>query len=95
MLSFSVVARLDFIFGRTNMELKVFLAAIIAFLAPIGVFPLLYLLLRRHARRTREEMGRPVPIVSPFDGTIEPMPKLGSGAPYDPGGFDPNSHGTV
>jgi hypothetical protein len=66
------------------MELMVFLAAIV-FLASIGVFPLLYLLLRRHARRTREEMGPPVPIVSPFDGTIEPMPKLGSGANQDPG----------
>ena len=81
----SVFARLDFIFGRTNMELIGFLAAIIVFLAPIGVFPLVYLLLRRHARRTREEMGRPVPTVSPFDGTIEPMPKLGSGATHDPG----------
>ena len=85
MLSFSVLARLDFIFGRTNMELMGFLAAMIVFLAPIGVFPLVYLLLRRHARRTREKMGRPVPAVSPFDGTIEPMPKLGSGANHDPG----------
>jgi hypothetical protein len=70
------------------MELMGFIAAIVVFLAPIGVYPLVYLLLRRHARRTREEMGRPVPIVSPFDGTIEPMPKLGSGATHDPGGFD-------
>ena len=66
------------------MELIGFLAAIV-FLTPIGVFPLVYLLLRRHARRTLEEMGRPVPTVSPFDGTIEPMPKLGSGATHDPG----------
>ena len=85
MLSFSVLARLDFIFGRTNMELVAFLAAVIVFLAPIGAFLLLYLLVRRHARRTREEMGRPVPIVSPFDGTIEPMPKLGIGATHDLG----------
>jgi hypothetical protein len=64
------------------MELIGFLAAIIVF---IGVYPLVYVLLRRHARRIREEMGRPVPMASPFDGTIEPMPKLGSGAPHDPG----------
>jgi hypothetical protein len=80
-----VLARLDFIFGRTNIDLMTVLAPKIVFLAAIGVFPLLYLLVRRHARRTREEMGRPVPIVSPFDGTIEPMPKLGSGAAQDPG----------
>jgi len=89
-----VLARLNFVFGRANMEPMAFLAAIV-FLAAISVFPLLYLLMRRHARRTLEKIGRPLPIVSPFDGTIELMPKLGSGAPYDPGGFDPNSHGTV
>jgi hypothetical protein len=84
-MCYSVLARLDFMFGRTNMELMGFLAAIIVFLAPIGVYPLVYVLLRRHARRIREEMGRLVPITSPFDGTIEPMPKLGSGATHDPG----------
>jgi hypothetical protein len=31
------------------------------------------------------KMGPPVPIVSPFDGAIEPMPKLGSGEAHDPG----------
>jgi hypothetical protein len=84
-LSFSVLARLDFIFERTNMELIGFLAAIIVFLAPIGIYPLFYLLVRRHARRTREGMAPPVPIVSPFDGTIQPMPKLESGETHDPG----------
>jgi hypothetical protein len=67
------------------MELMGFLAAIIVFLAPIGVYPLVYVVLRRHARRTCEEMGRPVLITSPFDGTIEPMPQLGNGATHDPG----------
>ena len=66
------------------MELMPLLAAIV-FLAAISVFPLLYLLLRRHARQALEEIGRPAPIVSPLDGTIEPMPTLGSGATYDPG----------
>jgi len=65
------------------MELMGFLAAIV-FLAAIIVFPLLYLVLHRHARRTLEEIGRPVPIVSPFDGTIEPMPKSAM-ATQDPG----------
>jgi hypothetical protein len=80
-----VLARLDFIFEETNMELMVFLAAIIVFLAAFGVFPLLYLFLLRQARRTREEMGPLAPIVSSFDGTIDPMPKLGSGATHDAG----------
>jgi hypothetical protein len=66
------------------MEIMGFLAAIILSLAPIGVLPLVYLLLCRNGRRIREEMGQPVPIVSPFDGSIEPMPKLGSGATLDP-----------
>jgi hypothetical protein len=40
------------------MELMDFLSAIIVFPPPIGVYPLVYVLLRRHARRIREEMGR-------------------------------------
>jgi hypothetical protein len=58
---------------------------LVLLIVAVAIFPVSYFVLRRRARLLREKQTeRPTASVNPLDGTIEPMPKLGSRVTHDP-----------